>query len=136
MGARAWESTDVETLGDGAYRARIGPEWVLAMVPQGGLLAAIGARAMAAELETELPLRAIHGVFASPVPHGPVEAGVRVLRRGFVHRRRPEDPSPDVGRGVGGGGSVPSGRHRRSREQRQLRRVGDHGDLGSAAGHY
>jgi acyl-CoA thioesterase len=82
VGARAWESTDVETLGDGAYRARIGPEWVLAMVPQGGLLAAIGARAMAAELETELPLRAIHGVFASPVPHGPVEAGVRVLRRG------------------------------------------------------
>ena len=48
MGRRAWESTEVEALGDGAYRATIGPEWVLAMVPQGGVLAAVGARAMAA----------------------------------------------------------------------------------------
>jgi hypothetical protein len=72
----------VEALGGGAYRATIGPEWVLAMVPQGGVLAAIGARAMAAELETDLPLRAIHGVFASPVPDGPVDVRARVLRRG------------------------------------------------------
>lgn len=82
MGAGSWESTTVESIGDGRYRAVIGPEWVLAMVPQGGLIAAIAARAMTAELGTDLPLRAIHGVFARPVPAGPVEARVVVLRQG------------------------------------------------------
>lgn len=78
----AWRSSAVTPLGDGRYQATIGPEWVLAMVPQGGLIAAVAARAMAAELQTDQPLRSIHGVFASPVPHGQVVADVRVLRRG------------------------------------------------------
>lgn len=78
----AWRSTDVAAQGDGRYLARIGPEWVLAMVPQGGLVAAVAARAMIAELGTDQPLRSIHGVFAGPVPHGEVVADVRVLRRG------------------------------------------------------
>lgn len=78
--------------GPGAYRATIAPEWVLAMVPQGGVLAAIAARAMATELATDLPLRAIHGVFASPVPAGPVDIAVRVLRRG----RRVSQATADV----------------------------------------
>lgn len=69
-------------LGAGRYRATIGEEWVLAMVPQGGVLLAAAARAMAAELGTGQPLRTIHGVFASPVHAGDVEAQVRVLRRG------------------------------------------------------
>jgi acyl-CoA thioesterase len=72
----------VVAVGSAAYRATIGPEWVLAMVPQGGLLAAVAARSMATELDTDLPLRAIHGVFASPVPDGEVDIAVRVLRRG------------------------------------------------------
>lgn len=80
--AGAWASTAVEPVGDGRYRARLGEEWMLAIVPQGGLLAAVAARAMAAELGTEQPLRTIHGVFASPVPAGEVEVQVRVLRRG------------------------------------------------------
>jgi acyl-CoA thioesterase len=82
MSAGAWDSTVVEAMGDGRYRAVIGEEWVLALVPQGGLIAAIAARAMTAELGTDLPLRAIHGVFARPVPAGPVEAHVTVIRRG------------------------------------------------------
>ena len=92
VGARAWESTEVTAVGAGAYRATIGPEWVLAMVPQGGLLAAIAARAMAAELQTDLPLRAIHGVFTSPVPDGEVQISARVLRAG----RRVSQASADV----------------------------------------
>lgn len=77
--------------GDGRYVATIDPTWTLAMVPQGGVVAAIAARAMATELAcgagavgdaAPQPLRSIHGVFVSPVPDGPVEVDVQVLRRG------------------------------------------------------
>ena len=82
MGTKAWDSTTVTAAGAGRYSALVGSEWDVAMVPQGGVVAAIGARAMAAELGGAAPLRAIHGVFASPVPHGEVEAEVRVIRAG------------------------------------------------------
>jgi acyl-CoA thioesterase len=52
------------------------------MVPQGGVLAAIAARAMASELGTGQPLRSFHGVFASPVPVGDVDIDVDVIRAG------------------------------------------------------
>ena len=59
---------------------------MLAIAPQGGIVAAIAARAMATELHTDegVPqtLRSIHGVFASPVPDGPLDIEVTVLRRG------------------------------------------------------
>ncbi len=93
-----WDATVVTPVGRGCYTATIGPEWVLAMVPQGGLLAAIAARALAVELHVDgadtarpvdgttptpaQPLRSIHGVFVSPVPAGPVVIDVTVLRRG------------------------------------------------------
>ncbi|MDQ3461473.1 MAG: thioesterase family protein [Actinomycetota bacterium] len=102
-----WDATAVTPAGGGCYTATIGPEWMLAMVPQGGLLAAIAARALAAELHVDStadersdkrtqgddhqtgadrtpvqPLRSIHGVFVSPVPAGPVVIDVTVLRRG------------------------------------------------------
>ena len=81
-----WESSRVSPEGHGRYIATIGPQWMLAMVPQGGIVAAIAARAMAAELHTDdgapQTLRSIHGVFASPVPDGLVEVEVVVLRRG------------------------------------------------------
>ena len=77
-----WDATIVEALGGGRYRATIGEHWMLAMVPQGGVLAAIAARAMEAELGTGQSLRSIHGVFASPVPSGSVEVEVTILRRG------------------------------------------------------
>lgn len=77
-----WDSTRVEPAGDRRYAATIGPEWQLAMVPQGGVLAAIAARAMEAELGTGQSLRSFHGVFVSPVPVGAVDIDVEVLRRG------------------------------------------------------
>lgn len=82
MGAGAWASTEVTDHGDGRYRADLGEEWMLALVPQGGVVAAIAARAMLTELGTDQPLRSLHGVFVSPVPAGPLAVQVRVLRRG------------------------------------------------------
>jgi acyl-CoA thioesterase len=67
---------------DGHYSATISPEWSLAMAPQGGVVAAIAARAMEAELATGQSLRSFHGVFASPVPVGAVEVVVDVIRSG------------------------------------------------------
>jgi len=52
------------------------------MAPQGGVVAAIAARAMEAELATGQSLRSFHGIFASPVPVGPVEVEVDVIRSG------------------------------------------------------
>jgi acyl-CoA thioesterase len=77
-----WESTVVTRVRDGIYSATIAPAWHLAMAPQGGVVAAIAARAMEAELATGQSLRSFHGVFASPVPVGPVEIDVHVIRSG------------------------------------------------------
>ncbi len=52
------------------------------MAPQGGVVAAIAARAMEAELGTGQLLRSFHGVFASPIPVGAVEVDVEVIRSG------------------------------------------------------
>jgi acyl-CoA thioesterase len=77
-----WESTFVTRVGEGIYAATISPAWNLAMAPQGGVVAAIAARAMEAELATGQSLRSFHGVFASPVPVGAVEVEVDVIRSG------------------------------------------------------
>ena len=82
MGTSAWESTFVTRVRDGCYAATISPAWNLAVAPQGGVVAAIAARAMQAELGTGQVLRSFHGVFASPVPVGPVEVDVEVIRSG------------------------------------------------------
>lgn len=83
--ADPWDSTVVTAEGGGVYSAVIGPRWVLARVPQGGVVAAIAARAMAAELGTAgeaQSLRSLHGIFAEPVPDGRVVVEVSLLRRG------------------------------------------------------
>jgi acyl-CoA thioesterase len=80
--ANPWSSTRVERAGAGRYTATIDTAWDLAMVPQGGVLGAIAARAMAAELRNGQPLRSFHGVFASPVPAGDVDIDVAVVRAG------------------------------------------------------
>jgi acyl-CoA thioesterase len=80
--ANPWDSTRVFAVGERHYTATIGPEWDLAVAPQGGVVAAIAARAMTAELDTAQALRSFHGVFATPVPRGPVEVDVEVVRRG------------------------------------------------------
>ena len=77
-----WGSTWVSALGDGRYSGAIAPAWNLAMAPQGGVVAAIAARAMEAELGTGQLLRSFHGVFAAPVSVGPVEVEANVIRTG------------------------------------------------------
>jgi acyl-CoA thioesterase len=72
----------VAPAGDRRYRATISSAWSLAVAPQGGVVAAIAARAMEAELGTGQSLRSFHGVFATPVPVGEVEIEVDVIRSG------------------------------------------------------
>jgi acyl-CoA thioesterase len=67
----------------GRYDATIAERWVLAMVPQGGIVAVLAARAMAEELgHDEQSLRTFSAVFAGQVAAGPVEIDVSTLRRG------------------------------------------------------
>jgi acyl-CoA thioesterase len=68
---------------DGTFLGELSEEWCALSVPQGGIVAGLAARAMAAALERpELTLRSITSVFAAPVRTGPVEVDVTVLRRG------------------------------------------------------
>lgn len=67
----------------GRYRGELTDAWMLAVVPQGGIVAALAARAMAAELShPDQSLRTITAMFAGQVGVGPVEIDVDVLRRG------------------------------------------------------
>ena len=67
----------------GRYEGHVADRWNLAVVPQGGIVAVLAARAMAAELEhPEQQLRTFTAVFAGQVALGPVEIDVTVLRRG------------------------------------------------------
>jgi acyl-CoA thioesterase len=67
----------------GRYRTVIDREWNCPLVPHGGLVTAVAARAMGLELENPSQrLRSITAVFARPVQPGAVEVDVTVLRRG------------------------------------------------------
>ncbi|MGB3056407.1 MAG: thioesterase family protein [Acidimicrobiales bacterium] len=82
--AAPWLDLDV-TRGEqpGTFTTRISSDWQLVVVPQGGIVAAIAARAM--ELELNRPdqlLRTMTSVFAGQVAVGPVEISVEILRRG------------------------------------------------------
>lgn len=78
--------------GVGRYRLEVSADWNCPIVPQGGVMAAVAARAMARELAgpdateptepTDVGLRTLTTVFAAPVAAGPVEVDVTVLRRG------------------------------------------------------
>lgn len=74
---------DADDAEPGRYHGSIDSHWQLAVVPQGGIVAAVAARAMATELAApEQALRSITAVFAGQVGVGPVEVDVAVLRRG------------------------------------------------------
>jgi acyl-CoA thioesterase len=67
----------------GRFCVELDAEWNCPIVPHGGLVTAVAARAM--ELAVDRPdqeLRSISVVFAEQVPPGPVEIDVTVLRRG------------------------------------------------------
>ena len=81
----AWD--DLELVADpgepGRFTARVSDAWMLVVVPQGGIVAAIAVRAMAEVLgDPAQSLRTITAVFAGQVAAGAVEVEVQVLRRG------------------------------------------------------
>jgi acyl-CoA thioesterase len=85
MGDTAWGDLDLTPVpGErGRYHATISEPWMLVVVPQGGIVASLAARAMAETLgEPEQSLRTITAVFAGKVATGPVDIEVEVLRQG------------------------------------------------------
>ena len=80
-----WEDLDVraDPSRPGRFTTQVSDPWMLVVVPQGGIVAAIAARAMAAALDDpSQTLRTLSCVFAGQVSAGPVEVDVQVLRRG------------------------------------------------------
>ncbi len=85
MGADGWPDLDVEPVPGqpGRYTGHLDDRWMLVVVPQGGAVAALASRAMAATLDhPDQRLRSLTAVFAGQVTTGPVEVEVTVLRRG------------------------------------------------------
>jgi acyl-CoA thioesterase len=65
------------------WRAELDETWSAPLLPQGGIVTAVGVRAMIAALGVpEQRLRSVTTVFAAPVRAGAVEIDVTVLRRG------------------------------------------------------
>jgi acyl-CoA thioesterase len=82
---RGWQDLDVTPVDGhpGRFRAEIAPRWMLVVVPQGGAVVVLAARAMAATLGVpEQRLRSLTAVFAGQVALGPVEIEVTLLRKG------------------------------------------------------
>jgi acyl-CoA thioesterase len=80
-----WADLDLEPVpGEpGAFTTTISPSWQLAVVPQGGFVAAIAIRAMERVLDhPEQTLRTMTAMFAGQVAMGSVVVEVQVLRRG------------------------------------------------------
>ena len=75
--------TRPDPTGPGRYAGLIDASWNLRPLPQGGVVTALAARAMAMELgDQPPPLRLLHTTFVAPVADGPVDVEVEVLRRG------------------------------------------------------
>jgi acyl-CoA thioesterase len=78
-----WEDLDLAEVGEGRFSTTISEPWMLAVMPQGGAVAAVAVRAMERVLgQPEQTLRTLTAMFAGPVAGGRVEVDVRVLRRG------------------------------------------------------
>lgn len=85
MSAGPWADLDVRADPDqpGRFHASISEPWMLAVVPQGGVVAALAVRAMARHLDRpDQTLRTTSALFAGKVDAGPVVIDVRVLRQG------------------------------------------------------
>jgi acyl-CoA thioesterase len=81
----AWDDLTVVAIdrGAGRYIGTISDPWTLVEVPQGGIVAAIAAQAMAETLGVpEQRLRSLTAVFAGKVSGGDIEVEVQVLRKG------------------------------------------------------
>jgi acyl-CoA thioesterase len=80
-----WNDLELEPAPGSATRftTQVSDPWRLVAVPQGGIVAAIAARAMETVLgDPSQTLRTITSVFAGQVAGGPVEVEVQVLRQG------------------------------------------------------
>jgi acyl-CoA thioesterase len=83
--ASVWDDVQVTAVAGrpGRFRAHLHDAWTLVAVPQGGVVAAVGTRAMEAVLDDPAQrLRTMTVVFAGQVAAGDVEVDVAVLRRG------------------------------------------------------
>jgi acyl-CoA thioesterase len=77
------DGTAVTRVSPDHYTGHIDDRWNLRPLPQGGIVTAIAARAMADRLDhPDQTLRVLHTTFAAQVAHGPVEVDVEVLREG------------------------------------------------------
>lgn len=78
-----WEDLELTEVGEGRFTTTISDTWLLAVAPQGGVVAAIAVRGMERLLgETDQTLRTFTALFAGVVRAGPVEVDVQLLRRG------------------------------------------------------
>lgn len=69
--------------GPGAFSAFLNDDWNAPLIPHGGVVTAVGVRAMAEALGApEQRLRSVTSVFVAPVRSGAVAIDVQVLRRG------------------------------------------------------
>ncbi|MEO7428509.1 MAG: thioesterase family protein [Acidimicrobiales bacterium] len=85
MGTSGWDDLALTPSGgaSGRFAASIDERWMLRVVPQGGIVAALAARAMAMTLDDATQtLRTMTAVFAGQVAGGSVDIEVEVLRRG------------------------------------------------------
>jgi acyl-CoA thioesterase len=83
MGNPFLEETTVRLIEPGRYTASVDPAWNLRPLPQGGIVTAIAARAMADALgNPDQRLRTLHTMFVGQVAHGPVDVAVETLRTG------------------------------------------------------
>jgi acyl-CoA thioesterase len=78
-----WEDLELTEVGEARFTTSISDTWMLAVAPQGGIVAAVAVRAMERVLgHPEQTLRTMTAMFAGQVAVGPVEVEVQVLRRG------------------------------------------------------
>jgi acyl-CoA thioesterase len=83
MGNAFFDATDVNRQSEAHYTGKIDERWNLRPLPQGGIVTAIAARAMADRLDhPDQRLRVLHTTFAAQVAHGPVDIDVELLRQG------------------------------------------------------
>ncbi len=101
MGSRFAEETAVRRVGEGRYQATLSEVWNLRPLPQGGIVTALGLRAMAEELgDPSQRLRTLHTTFVAQVAHGPLTIDVEVLRKGrSMSHVRAEVRNDDAERG-------------------------------------
>ncbi len=92
------EEIEVERIGDGSYVTTLTDAWSF-FTPGGGVLLAIGLRAMQKEIGDELSPMSVTTVFCTPVPAGAISIAVRVLRRGatFVQVMASVTNGPELG---------------------------------------